>query len=78
MAELETSDWKDNRRFRVLALHEGQLSFADYAFHTGALAGLSALTVHSHEGSSFAIEPQDSSASVGEFLLSVRSFVCEC
>ena len=65
MAELEAADWKDNRRFRILALHYGQLSFADYAFHTGAVSGSIALTTHSQAGSSFAIEPQDSSAYVG-------------
>ena len=34
LAELETAAWKDDRRFRVLALDAGALSFADYYFHT--------------------------------------------
>ncbi len=33
MAELETSAWKDDRRFRLLALDRGALTFADLFFH---------------------------------------------
>ncbi|PRW58812.1 metallophosphoesterase [Chlorella sorokiniana] len=34
MAELETAAWKDDRRFRVLALDGGALSFVELMFHT--------------------------------------------
>ena len=29
LLELELADWKDNRRFRVIAFDQGFLSFAD-------------------------------------------------
>ena len=34
LAELETAAWKDDRRFRLLAVDRGALSFADLFFHT--------------------------------------------
>lgn len=34
MNELETSAWKDERRFRVLAVDSGVVAFADLHFHT--------------------------------------------
>ena len=63
MAELETSDWKDNRRFRVLALHGGQLSFGDFYFRAQQLAGQGVF--HSHGGQTFSVAAQEPSAAVG-------------
>lgn len=34
MAELETAAWKDDRRFRLLSLDGGVLTFSDLLFHT--------------------------------------------
>ena len=34
LTELETSAWKDDRRFRIMAIDSGCLSFSDYYYHT--------------------------------------------
>ena len=34
LAELETAGWKDDRRFRVLTVDRGTLSFSDLYFNT--------------------------------------------
>ena len=67
MAELETSDWKDNRRFRLLTLHHGVLNFADYHFHSDSFQpGSASISVRRQPGQGFTVAAQEPSAAAGE------------
>ncbi|KAK9799709.1 hypothetical protein WJX73_001391 [Symbiochloris irregularis] len=73
-AELETAAWKDARRFRLLAVDSGHLSFADYYLQTPSRpstpsrSSASPLQRH-HNGTSFAITAEDQTVAVGDFFM---------
>jgi hypothetical protein len=40
LADLETAAWKDDRRFRLVGVDGGSLSFLDLFFHTRSAPGM--------------------------------------
>lgn len=75
-AELETAAWKDARRFRLLAVDSGHLSFADYYLQTPSRPSTpsragSLPIQRRHNDTAFAITAEDESAAVGDFFVLV-------
>lgn len=74
LTELETAAWKDARRFRVLAVDSGHLSFADYYLQTPSRpvspsrAAFTPFQRH-HNSTGFSITAEEQTAAVGDFFV---------
>lgn len=72
--ELETAAWKDARRFRLLAVDSGHLSFTDYYLQTPSRpvspsrAEFTPLQRH-HSGTGFSITAEEQTVAVGDFFV---------
>ena len=59
MAELESAAWKDDRRFRIMSVDQGVLSFVDLFMHTPSKprtsAGPPSAHLHEDEGKNISI-----------------------
>ena len=76
MAELESTAWKDDRRFRIITLDAGTFSFADLHFQTPSKPRTPAIHPqgpYSPSGHNVSITGADLSRAVGKHLVLVTS-----
>lgn len=76
MAELESTAWKDDRRFRIITLDAGSFNFADLHFQTPSkplTPGIHPQGPYSPSGHNVSITGADLSRAVGRHLVLITS-----
>lgn len=77
LAELETAAWKDARRFRILAVDNNSLSFADYYLQTPSRPVTPSQTrdvqQRQHANISYAITAEDAASFVGDYFVLITN-----